>query len=249
MKNVVWALLIILALAMGILIISCGEVDPALAPAGAIIELVGSSENAWEYSCNYKVPYPCLEELESYLVAACKVEDWPNLPEGPERDAECEGRLWKQGLANDKYLNNFRDEIALEVGSCGSLNNIVTAFAYLPASTGSTTGATGENAGTSLTGEVLNDIEVRFIAVNGEMYRLSDISGAVPPLANPYLTRTDDRGKAELKYLTQFPTVCGSTTTYILSADLGVSKTEMSITFTVTAETEEEATDDDDSVE
>jgi len=250
MKKVVWALLALSALTAGILIVSCGETDPALAPAGAVIDIVGEGQTKWDYSCNFKVPYPCLEELETYLIALCIVRDLPGLGGGADTEASCKGGYWKELLLDDSALVAFRNEIALEVGSCGALNNIITAFVYLPGLAGATTGASGENAGTALTGTVLNDVEVRFVAVNGDMYLLSDISGESDPLPNPYLDRTDDRGKAEIKYLTQFPTVCESTYTYILYADIGVSKTSITVDFSVAAEAEEEEeTDDDDSAE
>lgn len=247
MNKVLWALLALTAILTGSLFISCGETDPALAPAGAQITILNAGY-IWSYNCTYSVPSICFEGMKKYMQRLCVSTRMDAGDSQAEAEYDCvTGGDWVDFADDEKNQEDYAKMILGDEDACGSLNNIITAYVSNEVSTSTTTGS--EEGATVGSAEAMNDVEVRFIAINGEMYKLSDISGSVPPLANPYITRTDDRGKAEVKYLTHFPTSCGSVVTYILQADVGISQASVTYEFQVEdAETSDDdtTTDDDD---
>jgi hypothetical protein len=254
MRTNMLVLLTVVAIVGGLILVSCGESDPALAPAGSIITILTNQEVNWNYSCQNPsgLPIVCYETWVQYLVAYCQLRQEDSVTrddnvqeciDGGISLEECsnywcaDGNLWIDLTLDTEVLFQARGDIGSNIGSCGYLNTIVAAFVTLSTSSGSTGDSGGDTVGGSLSGTPLNDIEVRFIAQGGELYELADVPSQIPPLANPYVTATDDRGKAEVKYRTPLPTVCGSTITYVLSADIGVSQAAMSVNFTVDAGT------------
>ena len=155
---------------------------------------------------------------------------------------------WVDYITNNTVIEEAEANIGSNPGSCGYLNSIVTAFVVIEDPYEDQSLEAGEEgAGVMIKGVPLNDIEVRFIADGGDMYKLSDVPGSVPPLSNPHLTRTDDRGKTEIKWRTPLPTFCNFDITYRLSADIGVSRAYTAVSFMVPAwASTEETTDDDD---
>ena len=266
MRTYALALFALVAIITGTIIVSCGEVDPALAPAGASISIMGSNQTEWTYSCHEdsNLPIVCYDTWRNYLIEYCRLV----LTEDPDQAVQeclaggstlgdctllvCDTQnYWLTFAENRQVLLEAQTNISITVGACGYLNTIISAFVTKPDVSEGAGGQSGitegsEGSGGYIRGIPMNDIEVRFIAEGGELYKLSDIPSDIPPLANPYVTRTDDRGKAEVKYRTPLPTLCDYTQSYILSADIGVSISFYQLDFTVEAGEEEEGADDDD---
>ena len=268
MRNVSLALLALIAFSGGLFVMSCGEVDPALAPAGSVISILGSSQTSWQYSCHEdsELPIICYDTWRNYLITYCQqnlaadpnsaVQDCIGQPGGTLDTCTllvCDTQNYWLVFAEDRnVLRQAQANISVTPGACGYLNTIVSAFVTMAEEIGTSGGGSaGATAGSGTSGgEIegipLNDIEVRFIAEGGEMYKLSDLPSQVPPLANPYMTATDDRGKADIKYRTPLPTFCDYTRSFILSADIGVSIAYYQLDFTVASSTGGLEGDDDD---
>jgi hypothetical protein len=250
MRKSAWALLALAAMMMGtigVLISACGESDPALAPSGAKVRIVGWETEKWEIRCSEETGLPafCGQAFSDFMEKQC-------VADGAGTEEECEAWWFAYDETSSDYRlakRAARLAISNTPGACGYNNSIVTAFVekYTYGSAGDTESSETEGStGGALGGEPMNDIELRFIAYDGEMYKLSDDPKLLPPLANPYVTRTDDRGKSEIKYRVPRPVACDFEYTYLLEADIGVSKAWVQIEFTVEEATEEDVTDDDD---
>lgn len=265
MKKVVWALLVTAAIIAGMaIIISCGETNPGIAPAGAVISLVTNQAVDWTYSCHAQsnLPWVCYDTWKDYLISYCILAQENDGERYSEVDScvdsgyaledcakwYCDDKgYWIDFIEDNVAQTTAQSTIGANLGSCGYMNTIVSAFVTLPGSSDSESGYEGGDGATggTISGEVMNGIEVRFISQGGEMYKLSDIPGDIAPLANPYVTETDERGKADVKYRTPLPTFCDTTLSYVLSGDIGVSQAFMTISYMVDA-SNADATDDDD---
>jgi hypothetical protein len=248
MRTFTLVLLALAATVAGILILfSCGQVDPALAPAGATITLIGPGESTFTYSCHDAsgLPIVCYDTWRDYLIAYCRLDltNNPNqaiedcLAQGYKNDdctlLVCENQnYWVNYIEDDDVISEAQANITATPGACGYMNSIISAFVLSAGSSTTGTAATGGTQG-SVSAQPMNDIELRFIAEGGEMYKLSDVPGDVPPLSNPYVTKTDERGKAEVKYRTELPTFCGYQNSFTLSADIGVARTFLTLDFVV----------------
>jgi hypothetical protein len=84
----------------------------------------------------------------------------------------------------------------------------------------------------------LNNIEVRWTAMGGELYLPADIPGEVPPLSNPFYDKTGETGLSEIKWRIALPTACGEGMTYRIGASIGTAAA--SFQSDITVETAEE---------
>ncbi len=258
MKKLLLATSTLLALTLVIYLASCGQLDPAWAPAGSTITLVSAETIEWEYGCSDgNLSDACHKAFRDYCVAQCAVAlQAGSFDEGEGYYKDCLSQslgdeafcaeyvcddysLWNEycyDFENDlDHYGQAVDYLSTKSGRCGYANDIVSALVTRGISSDSATGSTAV--------EPLNDVEVRWIADGGEMYEVDDVPGDVAPLANPHYSRTDERGVSEIKYRLPFPATCGSTYTYNLTADIGVDMAFFKATFTVEEPPEE--TDDD----
>ena len=265
------ALFALSALIVAIFVISCedwevlGEQDPALAPAGSQVKIIATgTEEAWVFSCHPDsgLPITCDETWIEYIKAYCindqmsddtptgsDVENCINNGGDPYTCAEiyCEDqKRWIDYTQMPSVLNKARVDISSIPGACGYNNSIIRAFAIMPGSEGGEGGHNEGMDGSILYGTPLNGIQLRFVALGGELYKLSDVPSQVPPLANPYVSKTDKRGKSEIKYRTPLPRYCNSAEIFFLEADIGVSISQFKVEYQVTAGTDTTTTDDDD---
>lgn len=92
----------------------------------------------------------------------------------------------------------------------------------------------------------LNNVEVSVVA-NGDLYLLEDDRSKMPPLAQPFYTETDERGRVELVWRYRLAYVCGDELSRDFNASVGtaVSKLKMNIS----CEASSSGDDDDDSSE
>ena len=91
----------------------------------------------------------------------------------------------------------------------------------------SRTGGTAEQ-----TGAPLNDVEIWFMtwpSQDDELYLPEDDRSALPPLTEPYFTRTDERGRAEIIWLFHGPMACGAAETHWIEASVGTTRNRLTI--------------------
>lgn len=235
---------------------SCGEVDPALAPVGASITMVGPDSITWSYNCveGYNVPSSCYDAFRDYCVASCALALKKGLLGGETQQLydQCVGTedvcaeyvcddlgKWMPYCEDGENGDRARNYIWSKEGRCGYRSFIKSAIVY-----GQEQNIASE--GTDAVSNPLNDVEVVWIASDGEMYELDDVPGEIAPLSNPHYDRTNDRGIAEMKYRVPLPNICGSSIDYELTASIGVAYAETKISFSVTEALEEEEISDDD---
>lgn len=258
-----WFILVAFAMVLASLAIvaSCGETDPAQAPAGSGISFVTESGEGdavtvtLEYSVDDTFGFvsACFEPFRDNMIALCKAEAYflnhPNADQA-EADTACEqGTVWPN-YVDTPLQNNAGSAITygmvagdFDIGDCGYYEQILVAIV---------TRSSGSSASTDvIAGVPLNGVEVRWVTQGEflELYELADVPGDIPPLANPYLDETDDRGVTELKTRFPIPIAAGVSGDYIVTVDIGVDLA--SYKFTVTTEEADTggATGDDDTTE
>lgn len=267
MKRLLLATFGVLALMTLVYVASCGETDPALAPAGSSVVLPDDQE--WSFNCltGLNVPGSCYDAYREYCLSGCQqtLQTGGNVSShvnsyyddcytactdgglAPETcvaqciDAACDTYDgWVEYCEIDSVYDRVQIYLQSKDGRCGWLSYIVTGFVNGPATTG--------EGGTDEVQYPMNDIEVEWVSVGGELYELGDIPGEIPPLPNPFYDRTSDRGLSQVKYRLPLPNSCGESMTYVLSASIGVSFDEVKYKFTAedTEEDDGTTTDDDD---
>lgn len=241
LKNAV-AFFVVAVLAVALCLASCGETDPAEAPAGAQIIFVGDNEGQLSITYggvdDYGVTWPCYEIFVDLMIDYCIAAELNENPTMTEADAEayCKAGRWVVWV--EDYGELARDALRT-AGRCGYYEMIITAMVVK--------GGEAAQSETAQSIETLNDIEVRWIVTNGaELYELADIPGEIPPLANPYITRTDDRGLIEVKVRVPLPNLPGSQSDYLISADIGVDASTFEIQMIAEDVSDEGTTTDDD---
>ncbi len=253
-----WFILVAFAMVLGSLAIvaSCGETNPAQAPAGAGIEFVtetGDGESVTvtlDFSINktYDVLSVCEDAFVSNMIQIC---EQLRTTEGASAEAiaACKDETeWStyfdrtpsggSGATYGDIAKNF------DAGDCGYYEQILVAIVSR---------ASGSSASTDvIAGVPLNGVEVRWVSQGAglELYELADVPGDIPPLANPYMDETDDRGVTELKVRFPNPVRTGVSGDLIVTVDIGVDLAAYK--FTVTAEEsdttsggDDDASDDD----
>ena len=263
MKNLILALTVIAIAATGFVVASCGETDPAYAPYNSVLTLTNLGPEAYTYGCDDSVGLPasCVEEFKEYSeeqsTQLC-MDDQLDPDSRANEVTECLNGGGEFETCANQYCNQFwtvyyQDRLAdivtafvnniIPNDGCGVLNNLVSAMVVAPS-----LGNTVDNLNADVvSGSIpMNDVEVRFTAYQGYLYKLADDPSAVAPLAIPYLAATGDRGTVELKVLFDEPTACGESYDVVVVAD--TSHTASKITITVDSDAAETTgeTDDDD---
>lgn len=253
MRGRILAVIIAMSFASGLVMAACGETDPAQAPLGATINFLSAQGNGtevtetWTFPVNstYNVPTSCSEAFENQMSALCNQLAATTAGQAILDAAGVAGcdnpGDWLPLIDVGRGDGTWGEYIAsrFQPGDCGYLESIVTALVSRGVGTGVST----------LSGEPLNGVEVRWIATTGlELYELADIPGEIDPLANPYLDETDERGVTELKTRAPLPIATGVTYDVVVWADIGVAKAQYKFTFTAEeGETsDDDASDDDD---
>jgi hypothetical protein len=266
MKRLLLATFGVVSLTLVIYLASCGQTNPAFAPVGSSITIVGTTDQTWDFNCitDWLIPSSCYDPFRTYCVGQCELavqqaaetESWSSdissfqglfdtcMTQYPTAGIEfcstvvCdESGKWRTYCEASDNLQRAYDYISSKEGRCGYQNLIISALVTKQQQTAST----GQTAAT----EPLNDVQVRWIAQGGELYEIGDVPGEVAPLANPHYDSTDERGISEVKYRLPFPNLCGSLIDYILTADIAVAQASVTLEFSVA----EPATDDDVSVD
>lgn len=262
MKRLLLATIGLLIVAFGLQYLGCGETDPALAPAGSSIQIIGGTEGGatedTTYSCDsdWNIPIPCFTSFRTFCLRMCVNDvaagNFDNLDSGarqifddcPFDEAVCadqvcdDGNYWIMTCENRLYGAAARDYIRSKAGRCGYINYLISAVVQSSAEVIST-------EGTEAVTRPMNDVEVRWVANGGEMYMPADIPGEIEPLGNPFYDQTDDRGLSEIKYRIPIPTRCGDEISYSLAADIGVDASVAEFKMAVEDSTEEDDDDDD----
>ncbi|MCB1152031.1 MAG: hypothetical protein H6684_06050 [Deltaproteobacteria bacterium] len=254
-------LVLAFAVSVGAFAIGCGETDPAEAPAGAVIELIGKDGETFTYTFtandDLDIPQSCFGTFQETLINQCVADETANGLENCQAFVnaggsleQCCGDIWFRlyvddrneagnNIADTQVADRVRNNLLSNPGSCGYYEFITTAIVYLA-------GSSTTSASSSTNVDPMNDVEVRWVVTSGaELYQLSDDSSSVPPLANPYLTETDDRGLSEVKVRVPLPTKASDSISYFVSADIGISASEFEINM-VSEDLTEDTTDDDD---
>ncbi|MBZ0273538.1 hypothetical protein K8I61_15980 [bacterium] len=246
--------LVIAALAaLSMIALACGETDPANAPSHAQITFVGITDGevrtiTYTGMDDYGIPSSCFDVFQSLMIDYCK-----NFSQRADAEAFCEAGGWVDfvdqsvgGGASATFGDLARNALSTP-GRCGYYEMIIAAFVFIPPTAGDQAGGT-----TTLVGEPMNDVEVRWIADPGmEMYEPQDVPGEIAPLANPFETRTDDRGLAELKIRVPLPVLPDTQSDYLIQADIGVDRAVYEIEMVgedvdeSTTTTDDDAADDD----
>jgi hypothetical protein len=258
MKRLAATIIGVLVASVSIYLYGCGETDPALAPAGSSISFVGYGEEAtisdsWACDQDWNVPDPCFTVFRQYCIDVCAANAqngqfpdtqaeslYNNCLSGPEACADLVCDTYDKWIATceeNQYAQAARNFLRAADGRCGFIYYLVPAVVNGSISSSSTTSA----GGSSVTNP-LDDIEVRWTTMGGALYKPSDDPTKVPPLANPYYDRTNDRGISEVKYQLPIPTRCGQSASYELGASIGVDAATASFDLDVEAG---ETTDDD----
>ncbi|MCC6158032.1 MAG: hypothetical protein IT350_08255 [Deltaproteobacteria bacterium] len=252
-----WFILVAFAMVLGSLAIvaSCGETDPAQAPAGAGIEFVAETGDGeavvftLDYGtheiCGIEIPDSCQEAFYARMEQYCVEPHMQRYPDKTQAvaEAECKDRtVWCDYTLTPISEGSSETLGALaaifEEGECGYYEQILVAIVSR---------SSGSSASTDVVAGVpLNGVEVRWVTQGPlfELYELSDVPGEIPPLANPYMDETDDRGITELKVRFPLPIAAGSQIDRIVTVDIGVDVA--SYKFTVTTEEGDTSTGDDD---
>jgi hypothetical protein len=94
----------------------------------------------------------------------------------------------------------------------------------------------------------VTDVEISFMTwpvENDKLYLVTDNRSALPPLVQPYTMRTDERGRAELVWMFQYPSLCsGDEVTHWLEATVGTNRSRMTVGITCQAATGDEGETD-----
>ena len=265
MKRYLLATFGVLALVTLVYVASCGETDPVFAPAGSSVILPEDQE--WTFNCmgGINVPGSCYDAYREYCVNGCeqtlqlgnsvngdvdqRYEDCydacTNGGQAPETCvAQCSEQAcdtydgWVDYCEKDSVYNQVQIYLQSKDGRCGWMSYIVTAFVNGPATT--------EAGETEKVSYPMNEVEVEWVIVGGELYELGDVPGEIPPLPNPFYDRTNDRGLSQVKYRLPLPNTCGESMTYVLSASIGVDNDEVKYRFTAEDLDEDSTTTDDD---
>lgn len=260
-----WFILVAFAMVLASLAIvaSCGETDPAQAPAGAGIQFVsetGDGEQvttSWEFGtatiCGIEVVDSCRDEFIAKMIELCTQQAYLDDPQHEnatpaDAEAQCkEETVWcNYTLATvpdgTTTYGGVANSFSEELGECGYYEQILVALVSR---------ASGSSTSTDvIAGVPLNGVEVRWVTQGRflELYELSDVPGEIPPLANPYMDESDDRGITELKVRFPMPVAPGSTIDRIVTVDIGVDMASYKFTFT-TEEGDTTSGDDDDAAE
>jgi hypothetical protein len=267
MKRLLLAILGMLLLSVTIIAYGCGEVDPAQAPAGSSITLVGFGDGgeSLEYDCDadWDVPTPCLTTFRDYCIATCERHFI-----SATADTSPSISIYSKGQ-RDAYFNCLADPLttaqdcAAQVCDGGSVwistcedgdissaaRNYIRSdvgqcgyIAYLISAIVQGPGQQVAAEGNTTVTNPLNNVEVRWTVAGGELYLPADVPGDVPALSNPYYDETDERGITEVKYRVPVPYQCGATTTFQIGASVGVATDAANITVTIS---EGDSSDDD----
>ncbi len=252
-----WFILVAFAMVLASLAIvaSCGETDPAQAPAGAGIEFVAETGDGeavvftLDYGthdvCGIEIPDSCQEAFETRMQQYCVapyMEEFTNVTQA-QAEAACKDRAVWCNYTLTPIGDNSEETLGglaaiFDDGECGYYEQILVAI--VSRSSGSSTSTD------VIAGVPLNGVEVRWVTQGPliELYELSDVPGEIPPLANPYMDETDDRGITELKVRFPLPIAPGTQIDRIVTVDIGVDAA--SYKFTVTTEEGDTSTSDDD---
>jgi hypothetical protein len=273
MKRLLLAIIGVAIASASVYLYGCGALNPAYAPFGATITLVGYTAGGTitdTIQCNltWGVPSTCMPQFTDKCVALCEHDLETQTGQTPSRVLRTQYNhcLEQTGATSQTCANlvcgsagNQDDGWVTECGLPGSLTAAQTYVTNLPdcgsvfylipalvtlnefTVTQSSTVSSTSTAG----GEPQDNVQVRWVAQGGGMYKPSDVVGAVPPLSNPFYDRTDDRGLSEIKYQVSHPTTCGDTVNYTIGADIGVSAASLTISEVVATST---TTVDDDTV-
>ena len=102
------------------------------------------------------------------------------------------------------------------------------------------TGATSS----TVTDSPVNNVEISFMTwpiENDKLYLVTDNRSSLPPLVQPYTMRTDSRGRAEILWMFQYPSLCsGTEVTHWLAASVGTSRATMTVGITCEASTSDD---------
>lgn len=265
MKRLLVVTVGVLLASIGAYIFGCGETDPAMAPAGSTITLVGyDAEETVTFACDdtWNVPNSCYNSFREACIENCAlsiqdgegsqvaIDTYQSCVEttGIGSEGDCSAYVcdtlsyWLTYCEMPKNKLQAQNTLRAKEGSCGYQYWLVSALVQAATSTSTSSASTGGSSSASTGSVPMNDIEVRWVTTGGDLYKPEDVPGAVAPLANPYYDRTDDRGISEVKYRIPNPNVCGAEMTYQLSADVGTAVA--GVKFTITAG-ESTSTDDD----
>jgi len=263
MKRLLLATLGLLIVAFGLYWLGCGEVDPALAPTGTTVTIIGNEgetaeENTYGCHSDWNIPDPCFSNFRTLCINMCiinvvdgKFGDFEpdaqqeyldclqDFSEATCADSFCDNSShWIETCENRRNKTKARNAIRSKPGRCGYINYLVSAVVQSAAEVIVTEGQEAIS-------KPMNNVEVRWVANGGDMYMPSDIPGQIEPLSNPYYDESDDRGLSEIKYRVPIPTGCGDNITYELWADIGVDIDKVKINMVVDDSTDEDDDDDD----
>ncbi len=253
MKKRFLFVLTLAAVGLGLLTLwSCGDLDPAKAPAGAQITIVQGGETVTvNYTINkeFSLPDICTELITNRLIQICIADqsnDTPTVACGILDPQTCcdAGGGWDKLPDDVKANESFKQQAA----GCGNREIILTAVVFAGSDSGDAASST--TSSTSF-GEVFNDIEVRWTTIGQDvsLYELADVPGTIAPLGELYIDRTNDRGISEIKATWPLPVTPGSKVSYGVRADIGydgdVYQEEYTVDETTDTATDDDATDDD----
>jgi len=232
-------------------IFGCGDVDPAFAPAGASVSIVGFEEDLevpMECDQDWSVPDACFDVFREYCIETCtddmidgrfgKYSDSEetaytdcvtDFDEASCADAVCDSQYnaWITACKDANVFEDARNFIRANRGTCGYISYLVSSVVQ-----GEATEVIAE--GFEAISSPLNGVEVRWNVSAGELYKPSDIPGEVAPLSNPFYDESDERGLSEVKYRIPLPVRCDVTQVYQITTSIGVSSDAAKITVTVT---------------
>lgn len=251
MKRMLIVTMSLLLVSVVFYVFGCGEIDPALAPAGASVMLVGLEDDLQvPYECDkdWSLPDPCFNVFREYCIDTC-VDDMIGGSYGKYSDAEenaykdciddydeqdcaeavCDSQYnaWITACKDGGVFEDAQNYIRSERGTCGYIS-------YLVSSVVEGVGAEVIAEGGETVTSPLNGVEVRWTVSAGELYKPSDIPTEVLPLSNPYYDESDERGLSEVKYRIPLPVRCDVTQYYMITSSIGVSQDSANIVLSVT---------------
>ncbi|MCZ7584110.1 MAG: hypothetical protein M5R36_12655 [Deltaproteobacteria bacterium] len=236
-KTLTVAFVLVILFAFGVFV-ACGEVDPANAPAGSTITFVGFDEGGvlaltFAGVDEYGVTTNCYEVFVGLMVDYCTIGEADGSTDAATLTAAenlCEAGQWVVwedktiGGGSTKTYGDLARDALRDVGACGYYELIVGALVSRGTSEAGGTTTTQSNV------DPLNDVEVRWVVSPGaELYELADDPNTILPLANPFLSRTDDRGLCEVKVRVPQPVIPGTQSDYLITADIGVDQAQYQI--------------------
>ncbi|MDP8224697.1 MAG: hypothetical protein P9L99_15160 [Candidatus Lernaella stagnicola] len=248
MKRLLLATVGLLLVSVMIYTFGCGDTDPATAPAGASVFLVGFDEDpslSFQCDADWDIPSPCFDIFRQYCISACVIdfvggndEIYSNGQRDEFDDCVFDAQTCADSVCDDKFAwittcelddtrrSEAKNFIRSAEGKCGFVSYLISAVVQGPASL---VIAEGSEEVT----DPLNGVEVRWTVAGGELYLPADIPGDVPPLSNPFYDESNDRGISETKYRIAVPNQCGAEVSYSITASIGVAADTSLITLTV----------------